>query len=242
MRAFIKLLDPLRRVGAAFFKHDLALRRDAAGLQIVMEARPEPKPQAEKGSRRDGLQEKDKQKAKRELAQIVEQLGILLAEVPESRSALRHLEFVEGALQKKGLRALSKLPVEVLERALEQLESLVTNWSPVGLASLRSKMAVAIMEREHADPVVAQEAAASDFVADTMLPPMDEDPEPDGSEADALAAAYAALVDAGPSGPIEFHSELGSLSAKAMAPALPRVTASTEELQLREVQPREVQN
>ena len=235
MRALIKLLAPLRRAGAAFFKHDLALRRDATGLQIVMEARTEPKPK--RTHKQQAQEDLAQQKAKRDLALIVEQVGVLLAEVPESRSALRHLVFVEAALQKKGLRALGKLPVEVLERALEQLESLVTNWSPVGLASLRSKMAVAIMDREHAEPVVAMAGAATESVVDNMPPlPADQDPEPDGSEEEALAAAYAALVDAGPSGQIEFHSELGSFSAKAMAPALPRGMASPEELRLREVQ------
>ena len=237
MRAFIKLLDPLRRAGAAFFKHDLALRRAAAGLQIVMEARVEPETKPKKKPKQQAQEDLAKQKAKRDLALIVEQLGVLLAEVPESRSALRHLVFVEAALQKKGLRALSKLPVELLERALEQLESLVTNWSPTGLASLRSKMAVAIMDREHADPVVAQEAAATESVVDTMPPPpVDEDPVPDLCEEDALAAAYAALGEAGPSASIKFQSELGSFSAKAMAPSLPGVTSSAKELKLREVQ------
>ena len=237
MRTIINLLAPLRRAGAAFFKHDLALRRDAAGLQIVMEARLEPEPKPKKKPKREAQEELALQKAKRDLALILEQLGVLLAEVPESRSALRHLVFVEAALQKKGLRALGKLPIAVLEKALEQLESLVTNWSPAGLASLRSKIAVAIMDRELADPIAVKAGAVAESVVDSMPPPPpDEDPEPDGSEEDALAAAYAALGDAGPSGSIEFHSELGSFSAKAMAPSLPRVTSSAEKLQLREVQ------
>ena len=56
------------------------------------------------------------------------------------------------------------------------------------------------------------------------------------STTDSVAAAYAALGEAGPSASIEFHSELGSFSAKAMAPSLPGVTSSAKELKLREVQ------
>ena len=80
------------------------------------------------------------------------QLAHVLADGPDTRSTLRHLVFVEHALNRKGLRALDKLPVDVLQRALEQLEGVVSNWSPVGLANLRSKMAVAIIDREHMDP------------------------------------------------------------------------------------------
>ena len=56
--------------------------------------------------------------------------------------------FFEQALPRRDC-ARSTNCAEVLTHALEQLEGLVTNWSPVGLATLRSKMAVAIIEREH---------------------------------------------------------------------------------------------
>lgn len=237
MRALFKLFDPLRRAAATFFSHDLALRRDPAGLQIVLEPRPSRAPvrkvrKVKKGSREEQALGKDKQ----ELAAILEQLQGLLAEVPESRSALRHLVFVEQALQKKGLRALHKLPLEVLHRALEQIEGLVTNWSPVGLASLRSKMAVAIIDREHMDPEAEADAYRT---AAVMEPPPEEAHEPAGqalSDDDALAAAYAALAHMAPSGGIEFQGELGSRSAKAVAPPAPRAGESAGHIQLREVE------
>ena len=128
-----KLFNPVRRAAVAFFKHDLALRKDPAGLQIVLESRavtPAPAKKPKKDSRAELAARREKQ----DLALILEQLGGLLAELPETRSALRHLVFVEHALQKKGVRALHKLPLDVLQRAHEQLESLVVNWSPVGLA------------------------------------------------------------------------------------------------------------
>ena len=234
MSALSKLFDPLRHAAAAFFKHDLALRRDDAGLQIVLEPKVEGaiRHKPKKGSREDLAKRKEKQ----ELTLVLEQLDALLAELPESRQTLRPLVFVEHALRKKGLRALHKVPLDVLQRALEQLEGLVTNWSPVGLANLRSKMAVAILDREHMDPEAEADAYRTAAVIDTpeaesTLPLVQE-----VSDDEALAAAYAALGAVAPSDSIEFHGELGSRSAKALAAPLPRATASAGEIQLREVQ------
>ncbi len=239
MSPLLKLFDPLRQAAAAFFKHDLALRRDPAGLQIVLEPKvPAASPRkAKKGSR----EEANVQKEKQELALILEQLSGLLAELPETRSALRHLVFVEQALKKKGLKALHKLPVDVMQRALEQLEGLVVNWSPVGLASLRSKMAVAIIDREHADPEAEADAYRTAAVMDhgPAEHAADDTSQPEVqslSEDEALAAAYAALGTMVPAGELEFQGELGSRSTRALAPAAPRVTATAGEIQLRELQ------
>ena len=236
MSALSKLFDPLRHAVAAFFKHDLALRRGDAGLQIVLEPRVEGafqrKPKPKKGSREDLAMRKEKQ----ELALVLEQLDALLTELPETRQTLRPLVFVERALQKKGLRALHKMPIDVLQRALEQLEGLVTNWSPVGLANLRSKMAVAILDREHMDPDAEADAYRTAALIDT---PESEPTLPlvqVVSDDEALAAAYAALGAMAPSEEIEFQGELGSSSARALAAPLPRATASAGEIQLREVQ------
>ena len=113
MSAISKLLDPLRHAVAAFFKHDLALRRDDSGLQIVLEPKVENgvKKKPKKGSREDAVQRKDQQ----ELALVLEQLHTLLSELPETRQTMRPLVFVEQALNKKGLRALHKLPLDVLQ-------------------------------------------------------------------------------------------------------------------------------
>ena len=99
MSAIFKLLDPLRQAVAAFFKHDLALRRDDSGLQIVLEPKVETgvKKEPKKGSREDVAQRKDKQ----ELALVLEQLGTLLSELPETRQTMRPLVFVEQALHLK---------------------------------------------------------------------------------------------------------------------------------------------
>ena len=234
MSALSKLFDPLRHAAAAFFKHDLALRRDDAGLQIVLEPKVEGaiRHKPKKGSREDLAKRKEKQ----ELTLVLEQLEALLAELPETRQTLRPLVFVEQSLRKKGLRALHKVPIGVLQRALEQLEGLVTNWSPVGLANLRSKMAVAILDREHMDPEAEADTYRTAAVIDTpelepTLPLVQL-----VSDDEALAAAYAALGAMAPSDKIEFHGELGSSSTKALAAPLPRAAASAGEIQLREVQ------
>ena len=241
MSALQKLMSPLRRAVAAFFRHDLALRRDTTGLQIVLEPKVEDaaKPNKKKG-KKASREELALHKDKHELALILEQLGSLLAEVPETRAALRHLVFVEHALNKKGLRALHKLPLDVLQRALEQLEGLVTNWSPVGLASLRSKMAVAIIDREYMDPEAESDAYRTAAVMDPSPAPA---PEVQAvSDDDALAAAYAALGPmgasgaSGPSGDIELQGELGSRSTRSLAPPVPRASDTMGDIRLRELQ------
>jgi hypothetical protein len=214
------------------------LRRDPGGLQIVLEPKaPAAEPRkAKKPSRADAAVQKEKQ----ELALILQQVQELLDEVPDTRAALRHLVFVEQALQKKGLRALHKLPLDVLKRALEQLEGLVTNWSPVGLANLRSKIAVAIIDREHMDPEAEADAYRTAAVLDNRPDPVPEpEPGPETSQVsddEALAAAYAALGNMTPSAEVEFQGELGSRSARAVSAPLPRVTEHAGEIQLRELQ------
>jgi len=57
------------------------------------------------------------------------------------------------------------------------------------------------------------------------------------SDDEALAAAYATLGAMPPAGAVELQGELGSRSAKAVAPPMPRVNASAGEIKLRELQP-----
>ena len=86
-------------------------------------------------------------KATLELQAMREDLKQLLDAHPMTRNLMRHLVYVDAALQRQGVAALSEVPVEVLDKAVEQLESLVTNWSNVRLADLRSKMSVAVVQR-----------------------------------------------------------------------------------------------
>jgi hypothetical protein len=235
MRAFLRFFSPLRHAATAFFKHDLALRRGASGVELVLEERSEDPARPARPSRQSRA-EMAERKIREEGAVILQQLAALLDEQPETRQTLRHLVFVEQALGKKGLRALHKLPLNVLQRALEQLEGLVTNWSPVGLASLRSKMAVAILDREHHDPEAETDAYRTAAVLDTA--PVTA-PEPDTSSDDeALAAAYAALGAAAPveAVAVQMQAELGSRSSRALSAPAQRSNEQSAEIHLRELQ------
>lgn len=232
----------LKTVGqgvVAFFRNDIEIKRDPSGVKVVLQAQP---PKASKrGS--DGEQA-GTQRDTDELRLMRRQLGELLNELPETRTALRHLVFVERALGNHGLKSLQKLPVDVLEKALDQLESLVTNWSPVGLANLRSKMAVAVIEREHSGGTdLTPGAHRTESVIDS-LPDEAVGPEPEGNENEdeALAAAYAALGHLAPvAAEVELQSELHSPSARGVGRDAARAFSNTlppgEKIELRTLQP-----
>lgn len=232
MRPLTRLLQPLKQAASAFFTCDLTLRRGEQGLQVVLQDR------ASAGGRRraSSRSELTLQKQAAEFALMQEQLQRLLDELPETRRTLRHLVFVEQALARKGLRALRKLPLDVLQRALEQFEGLVTNWSPVGLAGLRSKMAVAIIDRERGAPDAESEAYRTAAVLDAEADVSSLPEVAERTDDDALAAAYAALGSLAPA-PVEVQGELGSASARATArPPQRGPAAAAEDLTLRELQ------
>ena len=76
-------------------------------------------------------------------------LNELLGQHPSSRRLMRRLAAVEHALHTDGLRGFEALPVRVIARALAEMEDLVRDWSPTGLAELRSRMAVIVKARPH---------------------------------------------------------------------------------------------
>ena len=63
---------------------------------------------------------------------------------PRSRELMRHLGLVEHTLQREGVAGMEALPTRVVATALTQLERLVWDWTPAGLAELRSRMAVIV--------------------------------------------------------------------------------------------------
>ena len=228
MRVLAKVFRPFHQAALAFFSHDLTLRRSREGLKVVLQARI-PATTAVLGAREKARLAKEQA----ELRLMLTELDELLDQQPGSRQTLRHIEYVRLSLHKKGLRALHKLPVDVLQRALEQFESLVSNWTPVGLASLRSKIAVAVIDREHINPDAEADAYRTTAVIDS-LPGIPGLPEVEvRSDDDALAEAYAALAGAASAGPAEFQADLGARSAKAVAPKRALVAGQPAELELR---------
>lgn len=226
----------LKRVGqgvTAFFTHDVEIKRAPEGVQLVLQ-------HSATAAKAPTREQEAAKLAKQELALMRQQLAELLDEVPETRQALRHLVFVEHAIGKHGLKALHKLPVDVMERALTQFEGLVTNWSPVGLASLRSKMAVAIIDRDHRNAHTEDDVYRTAAVMDT-LPAATEVEVTENTDDDALAAAYAALGNLAPgAATVEMQGELNSPSARVLEreAAKPdgRNGSVPDSIQLRELQ------
>lgn len=81
---------------------------------------------------------------------------------PGSRHVLRHLVALEAALNEHGIGFLNNVPSEVLVKGAAQLETLVDDWSGLGISLFRAKLVAAM-----AKPV---DVAASDIaVLDDFL-------------------------------------------------------------------------
>lgn len=242
MSVFQQIVQPFRRVYAAIFKQHVSVRVSKGAVKLSLKDDP----QLPEHRRTPSKAELAARKEQQDFVLIQQQLAELLNDLPETRATMRHLVFVEQALDRKGLRALHKLPLDVLQRALEQLEGLVVNWSPVGLASLRSKMAVAIIDRDHQQSPADAEADAyrTAAVMDTMPDGLRDDVRDDlkrgvdvRTDDDALAAAYAALGNLAPVA-VELQGELGSASSRNVAREVARGAAVSDngDIRLRELQ------
>jgi hypothetical protein len=94
------------------------------------------------------------------------ELHELLRKHPKTTSMLRHLTYVERTLRLKGVPGIDALPLNVLTKALAQLESLVRNWSVSGLDEVRSRLTLLIKNKE----IIARntgEADASNDLSDS---------------------------------------------------------------------------
>lgn len=251
MSSKLSVLAPIGRAVRAFFKSDLQLQREEGKVKIVF-SDPAATPGTSSSRRKPADLAADKER--QDLQRMQASLTALLDRAPDSRKTLRHLEFIEYALQKKGLRALQKVPYDALQRALEQFEGVVTNWSDEGLACLRSKMAVALIDREPDGPDSEGELLPPDSVIDAA--PLAH-PEPlEGEDAEdaeaALRAVYGAValpglslddpVPAHESPPlqVEMQGELSSPSArtltKAQKQAMRQDAPDRVEIKFRELQ------
>lgn len=181
----------------AFFVADLKLRRSSHGLRVVLDDRP-PGSDAVAPTEEDASGRSLSEREKRELRQMRASLATLLDNQASARAGLRQLAYMDLALDKVGLRALHKVPYEVLRRAHDQLEGLVTNWSDAGLAALRSKMAVALIEREPPTAAAAVKGGGeptSAAVADAELARPETLVGDEAAEAEAaLLAAYGSVA------------------------------------------------
>ena len=90
----------------------------------------------------------------------------LFEQHPASRRLMRHLDLVSKTLDTKGIVAVEALPTRVLSQALSQLERLVWDWSPAGLAELRSRLAVTLKSRP---PETEKESPSTDSLELDLL-------------------------------------------------------------------------
>jgi hypothetical protein len=80
-----------------------------------------------------------------------------------TRSVLVHLSVLEKALGRHGLQALDELPPDVLQRAMTQLETLVSDWSQGNLAGLRARLTEALIKHGRAKDRRRTSERLSDF-------------------------------------------------------------------------------
>lgn len=184
------MLGPLKRAARAIFVDELRLQRDERGVRVVLHNGPGP------ALSNDELARVQAQAlAQTELDTMRKELAAVFDSMPGSRRALRHLAFVELQLADKGLALLDEVAVNLLRQALHELEDAVTNWTPTGLACLRSKMAVAVRVREL--NAQADEYDARLSLAQMPLPEVTESRAErsgaDDPEQEALLAAYGAV-------------------------------------------------
>ena len=110
---------------------------------VTLRIKPLPNPRQMRAAKRSASEMK---KVAAELDMEAD-LAWLLDQHESARQLMRHLGYVERVLHRGGIDALEELPVKILARALTELERMVTDWSPVGLAELRSRMAVMLKNR-----------------------------------------------------------------------------------------------
>ena len=228
---------PLRSIVDAVFRHHLALRRDAQGVRVVLHDRAK-----DGGEPRLGPAEQAAANERKAVALMRSQLSAVLDERPDTRHTMRHLAFVEQALGKKGLRALDKLPLDLMRHALDQFEGLVTNWSPEGLAGLRAKMAVAVIRREAMDSDAGPDSYRTSALLDDGVPRDDQGVMVlDREDEDALQAAYAAYAaiqnDSVASAGVQLQGALGSPSTRAGRDTAAVNANAPQDIKLRQLQP-----
>lgn len=180
------MLALLTRAVRAFFVDDIRLRRDGRVIRVTLENGDGPYVSPE-----ERIRQALEQRRSQELQQMRAELAELLDADPGSRERLRHLAYVEQQLGVQGLALLEKVSVALLREASRQLEESVLNWSQVGLATLRSKLAVAVKERGIGTSHDTAEADAA--LPTTAVPALEVSEAPLGEGEAALLEAYRAM-------------------------------------------------
>lgn len=91
--------------------------------------------------------ERARKERQEKVRQMRSDLLALMQKHRGTRLLMAHLNLVECTLRQRGLSAVERLPAPVLAKALHQLENLVWDWSPAGLAELRSRLSIQVRQR-----------------------------------------------------------------------------------------------
>lgn len=183
-----EVFGPLKRAARAIFKDDIRVVRSEAGVRVWLHDGQGPAlPPGELEKQRAARREQDL------LDRMRREISTLLDDLPGSRLRLKQLAHVEQRLKTEGLTVLQAVPLPLLRLALTQFEGEVVNWTPEGLACLRSKMAVALRDREAAgEEDHGMGEVPSDLPAMTVTE-VDVDLDVGDPDEAALLAAYGAV-------------------------------------------------
>jgi len=143
-----------------FFSRPLKLKRIGLQLHVVFDAsRMEAPTSSKPAGRGEALR----------LGHVA--LQALLVEHHDARHVLPHLNHLEQALARNGSRALIDLPVKVLQRAMDQLDTITSGSHAAALLPLRLRVEEAVRQRTPVNlrgdiaNVEVQEASASQYDA-----------------------------------------------------------------------------
>jgi hypothetical protein len=143
-----------------FFSRPIKLKRIGSQWHVVFDAsRMEPLTSSKSGGRGEALR----------LAHVA--LQALLVEHNDARHVLPHLSHLEQTLARRGSRALIELPVKLLQRALDQLDTIGGGSHAESLLPLRLRVEEAVRQRTPVNlrgdiaNVEVQEASVSQYDA-----------------------------------------------------------------------------
>jgi hypothetical protein len=154
---------PLRWV-QDLFKRKLRLERQGVQIHVRLDPPPPASPLPE-------APEAAELRRRQTLRQARTELHTLLDRHADTRHVVPHLSYLEQMLARSGLRAIGRLPLPVLHKALTQLESLIHDEPGEGLAELRRRMAAVIAVRLGGTPgqAPANPQLMSDFHTEDRL-------------------------------------------------------------------------
>jgi len=104
-----------------------------------------------------------------EAAMLSAALRGVLDRHPTSRSVLVHLGLLEKAMSRHGLKALDDMPADILQRAMSQFDTLVSDWSPAPLAALRAKIKTVLLAHQRANDHRSTAQRLSNFHDDERM-------------------------------------------------------------------------